>query len=85
MSKQKKILNEIAKKNNIPITVAEEIYYLFTKMIADTISDKDKKTDDLFDVEKFKTIHIGNFGKFKPNTRNIRHANYCITKKKNEN
>ncbi len=85
MSRQKKILNEIAKKNNIPITVAEEIYYLLTKMVAETISNKNKKTEDLFDIDKFKTVHIDNFGKFKPNARNIRHANYCLTKNKNEN
>jgi len=82
MVQQKKILRKIAKDHNIPITVAEEIYYLLTKMIAETISESDKKEDGYFIEEKFKTIHIDNFGKFKLNLRNFNHANYCIKNKK---
>jgi nucleoid DNA-binding protein len=81
---QKKILRELAKTHNIPIGVAEEVFHLFIQKIAGSISDPDKKEEGLYTKDKFKTIHIDNFGKFKPNIRNIRHANYCIEKKKNE-
>jgi len=84
MQNQKKILNEIAKTHGIPIMVAEEVFSLFIKKIVETISDPDKKTEELYDVEKFKTIHIDNFGKFKPNIRNIRHANSCLEARKNK-
>ncbi len=84
MQDQKKILNEIAKTHGIPIMVAEEVFSLFIKKIVETISDPDKKTEELYDVEKFKTIHIDNFGKFKPNIRNIRHANSCLEARKNK-
>jgi len=84
MHDQKKILREIAKTHGIPIKVAEEVFSLFIKKIIETISDPDKKTEELYDVEKFKTIHIDNFGKFKPNIRNIRHANSCLEARKNK-
>ena len=84
MQVQKKILNEIAKTHGIPIMVAEEVFSLFIKKIVETISDPDKKTEELYDVEKFKTVHIDNFGKFKPNIRNIRHANSCLEARKNK-
>jgi nucleoid DNA-binding protein len=84
MQDQKKILREIAKTHGIPIKVAEEVFSLFIKKIIETISDPDKKTEELYDVEKFKTIHIDNFGKFKPNIRNIRHANSCLEARKNK-
>ena len=84
MQDQKKILNEIAKTHGIPIMVAEEVFSLFIKKIVETISDPDKKTEQLYDVEKFKTVHIDNFGKFKPNIRNIRHANSCLEARKNK-
>ena len=84
MQDQKKILNKIAKTHGIPIMVAEEVFSLFIKKIVETISDPDKKTEELYDVEKFKTVHIDNFGKFKPNIRNIRHANSCLGARKNK-
>ena len=84
MQDQKKILNEIAKTHGMPIMVAEEVFSLFIKKIVETISDPDKKTEELYDVEKFKTVHIDNFGKFKPNIRNIRHANSCLEARKNK-
>ena len=84
MQDQKKILNEIAKTHGIPIMVAEEVFSLFIKKIVETISDPDKKTEELYDVEKFKTVHIDNFGKFKPNIRNIRHSNSCLEARKNK-
>ena len=47
------------------------------------LKSKFDKTDGLFDTTKFKVIHIDNFGKFIPNQRKIRHANFCLTKKLN--
>lgn len=79
MNNQKKILISVAKENNLTISQAEEIFRLFCNKISDEISDV-KKTDGLFDPEKFNTIHIDNFGKFVPNQRKIRHANFCLIK-----
>ena len=64
---------EIAKENNLTISQAEEIFRLFCNKISDEISSV-KKTDGLFNPEKFNIIHIDNFGKFVPNQRKIRHA-----------
>lgn len=83
MSKQKKILNRIAKEHNIPIGHAEEIWKLFTDKIAETISDSDKLEDGLYVPNKFKNIHIENFGKFVPDQRKIGHANNALKNKKN--
>jgi nucleoid DNA-binding protein len=79
--KQKKILNELAAKHNIPIKQAEEIYSLFVGKIADTISAPDKMVDGLYDIERFPTIHVDNFGKFVPDARKIRHANNNLKKR----
>ena len=80
MNNQKKILVSIAKENNLTISQAEEIFRLFCNKISDEISSV-KKTDGLFNPEKFNIIHIDNFGKFVPNQRKIRHANFCLNKK----
>lgn len=82
MSKQKKILNEIAAKHNLPIGQAEEIWKLFNGKIAETISETDKLEDGLYVPDKFKNIHIENFGKFVPDLRKIGHANNALKKKK---
>jgi nucleoid DNA-binding protein len=81
VNRQKEILNKIAKAHGLSIAQATEVWDLFIDKAAATISDPDKKTDGEYDVEKFKTIHIDNFGKFIPNVRNIRHANMCLKKK----
>ena len=81
--KQKKILNELAIKHNIPIGQAEEIFSLFVDKIASTISEEDKMEDGLYNPDKFKTIHIDNFGKFIPNLNKIAYANKYLEKKKN--
>lgn len=83
-SKQKIILNELARKHGLTIGQAEEIWELLIDKVATTISEKDKMEDGLYVEERFKTIHIDNFGKFVPNVRNINYANMCL-KKKREN
>ena len=82
--KQKLILNELAFKHGLSIGQAEEVWNLLTEKIATTISEQDKMEDGLYVEERFKTIHIDNFGKFVPNLRNIKHANMCLEKKKND-
>ena len=81
--KQKIILNELAKKHNISIGQAEEIFSLFVDKIATTISEEDKIEDGLYVADRFKTIHIDNFGKFIPNLNKITYANKYLEKKKN--
>ena len=82
-NKQKIILNDLAKKHNISIGQAEEIFSLFVNKIASTISEEDKMEDGLYVADRFKTIHIDNFGKFIPNLNKIAYANKYLEKKKN--
>jgi len=82
MIKQREILLKIAKHHGLNIGQAEEIWNLFGAKIAEVVADNNKKTNELFDAEKFPTIHIDHFGKFIPNQRKIRHANHCINLKK---
>jgi hypothetical protein len=78
MTRQREILLQIAKKHGVNIGQAEEVWNLFGAKIAEIISSTDKKTDELFDSNKFSVIHIDHLGKFIPNQRKIRHSNYCI-------
>jgi len=81
--KQKKIINELAEKHKIPIGQAEEIFSLFVDKIASTISEEDKMENGLYVPDRFKTIHMDNFGKFIPNLNKIAYANKYLEKKKN--
>lgn len=78
MTKQREILLAIAKRHGLNIGQAEEVWNLIGGKIAEVIGDLDKKTDELYDNDKFQVIHIDNFGKFIPNKNRIRHANYCL-------
>jgi hypothetical protein len=78
MTKQREILLAIAKRHGLNIGQAEEVWNLIGSKIAEVISDLDKKTDELYDDNKFQVIHIDNFGKFIPNKNKIKHANYCL-------
>jgi hypothetical protein len=78
MTKQREILLAIAKRHGLNIGQAEEVWNLIGGKIAEVISDLDKKTDELYDDNKFQVIHIDNFGKFIPNKNKIKHANYCL-------
>lgn len=78
MTKQREILLATAKRHGLNIGQAEEVWNLIGGKIAEVISDLDKKTDELYDDNKFQVIHIDNFGKFIPNKNKIRHANYCL-------
>tara|TARA_R110002020_G_scaffold278575_1_gene494016 strand:+ start:382 stop:651 length:270 start_codon:yes stop_codon:yes gene_type:complete len=82
MTEQDKILRDIAKNHGISIQQAEEIWKLLTVKVIETISEQDKKEEGMYEADRFKTIHIDNFGKFIPNIRNINHANMCINMKK---
>jgi nucleoid DNA-binding protein len=83
--RQEEILRQVAERHGLKFTEAREIWDLFTDKIHDTISEQDKKGEDgLYDIDRFPTIHISNFGKFVPNARNIRHANMCLKEKEND-
>jgi nucleoid DNA-binding protein len=77
---QEEILDATAAEFGLTQGQAEEIFRLLCNRISVEIS-SDHKTDGLFDNAKFKVLHIDNFGKFIPNQRKIRHANFCLTKK----
>jgi hypothetical protein len=78
MNNQRKILLEVAKRHGVAIGQAEEVWQLLGNKIAEVIGNEDKKTEGLYDPEKFPIIHIDNFGKFIPNKSKIRHANHCL-------
>jgi hypothetical protein len=84
MNKQREILELTAKRHGLSISQAEEIFNLLGSKIAEVISNQDKKVNNLYDPEKFPVIHIDHLGKFIPNQRKIRHANYCLKNKTNE-
>jgi nucleoid DNA-binding protein len=79
---QKDILLKIAKSHGLTNGQAEEVWSLFINKIVETISSEDKTTEGYFNEDKFKTIHIDNFGKFIPNLKKIYYANMCLKKKK---
>ena len=82
---QKEILHQTAKRHGLTIGQAEEVWALFLQKIQLEISNPDKKTNGLYDAEKFPIIHIDNFGKFIPNKNKIRHANHCLKLKLKQN
>jgi hypothetical protein len=81
MTRQREILVELARHHGININQAEEIWNLLGGKIAEVISNSEKKTDGLYDIEKFPIIHIDNFGKFIPAPRQIKHANHHLKKR----
>lgn len=82
---QKEILHQTAKRHGLTIGQAEEVWALFLQKIQLEISNPDKKTEGLYDVEKFPIIHIDNFGKFIPNLKTINYANHCLKLKEKQN
>ena len=84
MNKQQEILLDTADRHGLTKSQAEEIWQLFGGKIAEIISNTDKKEEDLYTLDKFPVIHIDNFGKFVPNQRKIRHANFCLIRKKHQ-
>lgn len=84
MNRQQEILATIAKRHNITLGQAEEVWSLFGEKIATTISSPKKDEDGLFNIDNFDTIHIDNFGKFLPNKRKINYANHCIKLKQQQ-
>lgn len=81
MSKQRDILIETAKRHGLTMTQGEEIWNAIGGKIAEVISNPDKKSGEEYDPAKFLVIHIDNFGKFIPDQRRIRHANFCLKSK----
>lgn len=84
MNKQREILEQTAQRHGLTISQADEIFNLLGSKIAEVISNQDKKINNIYDPEKFLVIHIDHLGKFIPNQRKIRHANYCLKNKKDE-
>lgn len=84
MNRQQEILATIAKRHNITLGQAEEVWSLFGEKIATTVSSPKKDKDGLFNIDNFDTIHIDNFGKFLPNKRKINYANHCIKLKQQQ-
>lgn len=84
--RQKEILTKVADRHGLSFNEAKEIWELLCDKVYDTITEH-KKTEDRFEIEKFKTIHIQNFGKFVPNKKKINYANHCLkqSKSKKEN
>lgn len=84
VNRQQEILITIARRHNITLGQAEEIWSLFSEKIATTISSPKKDDQGLFDINNFDIIHIDNFGKFVPIKRKINYANHCIKLKQEQ-
>lgn len=84
MNRQQEILATIAKRHNITLGQAEEVWSLFGEKIASIISSPKKDEEGLFNIDNFDIIHIDNFGKFLPNKRKINYANHCIKLKQQQ-
>lgn len=83
INRQRNIMMEIAKKHGILMGQADEIWQLFNNKIEEVISDTDVMTEDnYFDANKFKLIHIDNFGKFIPLKKNINYVNLGLKNKR---
>lgn len=84
-SRQREILVELAHRHGLTVAQAEEIWNSLGSAVSAAISadHRDQETTK-FVVEKFPVIHIEHFGKFIPNKKRINYANYCITKKKQD-
>jgi nucleoid DNA-binding protein len=83
MIRQREILEQTARHYGLTLAQAEEIWNLFGAKIADVISKQDKLQEGVYNPDKFPVIHIDNFGKFIPDQRKLRHANYCLNLKTN--
>lgn len=81
-SRQKDILNDIARRHGITIAQAEEIWDSFGKTIAKHISSNHRDEDNKFNLDKFPIVHIEHLGKFIPRKKKINYANYCLDKNK---
>lgn len=79
-SRQRDILLEVARRNNVSVAQAEEIWNSFGATIAKHISSNHRDEDNKFNLDKFPVINIQHFGKFIPRKKKINYANYCIDK-----
>jgi hypothetical protein len=79
-SKQRDIMLEIARRNGVTVTQAEEIWNSFGATIAKHISSNHRDENNKFNLDKFPVINIQHFGKFIPRKKKINYANYCIDK-----
>jgi ribosomal protein S15P/S13E len=71
---------EIARRNGVTVTQAEEIWNSFGATIAKHISSNHRDENNKFNLDKFPVINIQHFGKFIPRKKKINYANYCIDK-----
>tara|TARA_R110001632_G_scaffold217922_1_gene346799 strand:- start:110 stop:379 length:270 start_codon:yes stop_codon:yes gene_type:complete len=81
MDKQDVILRQLAKDYGINIGQAEEIWRLFINKIHLEISDTNKRTEGIYDINKFPLIHIENFGKFIPSKKKVDFVNSRFERK----
>lgn len=84
MTKQDKIIYEIAHKHGIPEAQAKEIFELHCNAIKGIISDPSTKENGKFIIDNFKSFSIGMFGKFVPKKRQIDFLNKLFEERENE-
>lgn len=75
MSKQEDTLMSIATRHGIQKGQAEEVWILFGRFIANVINEDKTNEEGLLDQDKFKVIHIDNFGKFVCKPKYIKRKN----------
>lgn len=81
-SKQRDILLDLARRHNLTVAQAEEIWNNFGLTIAKHIESNHRDEDNKFNLDKFPVINIQHFGKFIPRKKKINYANYCLDKNK---
>jgi hypothetical protein len=85
MNKTEQIVRDIAEKQGIPLTKANEVMSLYTDLIAKTISNPDKTDENgLLDINKFKVIRVQHLGKFVPRPNAIKNINKARLKQKTD-
>jgi hypothetical protein len=76
MTKQEKILLEVAEKHGLSIGVARHAFECIGRAAAGVIDDPEARLEDnLWDPEKLKTISIIGLGKFVPSKKRATYRN----------
>jgi len=75
-------IENVGSKNNMSKQESMKAYYKICEFFAHTISTTERNEDGTFDPEKFKVLHITNFGKFVPNRLKVIQMNKALVAKK---
>ena len=84
MTKQEKIIRQLAHKHGISEAQAIEIFELQCAAMRGIIADPNTKREDgLWNVDEFKAFGLVKFGKFTPKKKQINFINNLVEEKNN--